>query len=216
MEKIDIPYVEGLEKMDYNSLASTLEIKGEKGIVDKVNWHNEFSYQPLCAVSLAHGDSHIAILYHVRGMDLRAASLDDNGKIWEDSCCEFFVQKPGENTYSNFEMNCIGSILGATGEGRNNRVKRDTEELKKVIRYSSLKKLPYDKSNEIFSWEVAMLVPFSILGFSQHEKPDVLYANFYKCGDKTAHPHFLSYFPIKCEKPDFHRPDFFGKLMLQW
>ena len=35
-------------------------------------------------------------------------------------------------------------------------------------------------------------------------------ANFYKCGDKTLQPHFLSWSPIHSEKPDFHRPEDFG------
>ncbi len=37
-------------------------------------------------------------------------------------------------------------------------------------------------------------------------------ANFYKCGDKLRTPHFLSWNKIEIEKPDFHRPDFFGEL----
>lgn len=37
-------------------------------------------------------------------------------------------------------------------------------------------------------------------------------ANFYKCGDELQTPHFLSWNPINIEKPDFHRPDFFGSL----
>ena len=31
-----------------------------------------------------------------------------------------------------------------------------------------------------------------------------------KCGDDLTVPHFLSWNPIKTEKPDFHRPEFFG------
>lgn len=216
MEKIDIPYIEGLEKQDYRGFESALELKGQKGIIDRLNWPDEFPYRPLCHISIAHSDKYIAILYHVRGLDLRAVELQDNGNIWEDSCCEFFVRRPEENIYSNFEMNCIGKILGATGEGRNNRVKRSEDQLKQIIRYSSLQKQSYDKSDEVFSWDAAMLIPFSLLGYSKEEKPETLYANFYKCGDKTSHPHFLSYFPIKCKKPDFHRPEFFGKLILKW
>jgi hypothetical protein len=36
--------------------------------------------------------------------------------------------------------------------------------------------------------------------------------NFYKCGDHLKVPHFLSWNPIKTEKPDFHLPAFFGKM----
>jgi len=37
-------------------------------------------------------------------------------------------------------------------------------------------------------------------------------ANFYKCGDELQTPHFLSWNPVRTERPDFHRPDFFGVL----
>ncbi|MCF0164164.1 MAG: hypothetical protein HUJ92_02685, partial [Bacteroidales bacterium] len=40
-------------------------------------------------------------------------------------------------------------------------------------------------------------------------------ANFYKCGDDTAVPHFLSWNPIPIEKPSFHRPDHFGKIIFE-
>jgi hypothetical protein len=42
-----------------------------------------------------------------------------------------------------------------------------------------------------------------------------LRANFYKCGDELQVPHFLSWNPIGVETPDFHRPEFFGKLVLE-
>ena len=40
-------------------------------------------------------------------------------------------------------------------------------------------------------------------------------ANFYKCGDDTTKPHFLSWNPVKAPKPDFHRPEQFGVLNFQ-
>ena len=35
-------------------------------------------------------------------------------------------------------------------------------------------------------------------------------ANFYKCGDETSHPHWLSWSPVK--ELNFHAPDDFGEL----
>ena len=37
-------------------------------------------------------------------------------------------------------------------------------------------------------------------------------ANLYKCGDNTDTEHYLSYFVVGCEKPDFHRPEYFGEI----
>ena len=39
--------------------------------------------------------------------------------------------------------------------------------------------------------------------------------NLYKSGDNLSHPHFLSWRPIRTEKPDFHRPEFFGEVTFE-
>ena len=43
----------------------------------------------------------------------------------------------------------------------------------------------------------------------------VLMANCFKCGDLTAQEHYFSWNPIDLVDPDFHRPDFFGKMILE-
>ena len=40
-------------------------------------------------------------------------------------------------------------------------------------------------------------------------------ANFYKCGDDTTKPHYISWNPVKSINPDFHRPEHFGILNFQ-
>jgi hypothetical protein len=42
-----------------------------------------------------------------------------------------------------------------------------------------------------------------------------LRANFYKCADNTRIPHYVSWNPIEVASPDFHRPEFFGELLLE-
>ena len=39
--------------------------------------------------------------------------------------------------------------------------------------------------------------------------------NLYKCGYNLSHPHFLSWRPIRTEKPYFHRPEFFGEVTFE-
>ena len=43
------------------------------------------------------------------------------------------------------------------------------------------------------------------LGIDPENLPKKIRANFYKCGDKTAHPHYVSWAPINTPQPDFHR-----------
>ena len=40
-------------------------------------------------------------------------------------------------------------------------------------------------------------------------------ANFYKCGDDTAVPHYLSWNPIPIPKPNFHTPEHFGEIRFE-
>ena len=35
----------------------------------------------------------------------------------------------------------------------------------------------------------------------------------HKCGDLTNHKHYLSWNMVQSEKPDFHRPEDFGRMM---
>jgi hypothetical protein len=60
---------------------------------------------------------------------------------------------------------------------------------------------------------MALVIPFATFFKHQIETVDgkTIKGNFYKCGDKTSVPHFLSWNPIILPSPDFHRPDFFGE-----
>lgn len=64
----------------------------------------------------------------------------------------------------------------------------------------------------LFAWNLLVAIPFELIGLDGNNLPEKLYANFYKCADGTSLPHYLSWSPIETEKPDFHRPDFFGEI----
>ena len=109
-KQLIVPFVEGLEKMSYSELDLAMETKASKGVINEINWPKDYPYCPDCVFSVARSKTHIAVLYHVRGLDLRATDLEDNGNTWEDSCCEFFVTDPNDGTYYNFELTCIGTL----------------------------------------------------------------------------------------------------------
>ena len=179
------------------------------------NWPTEAPYTPDCNGSIARTASHLAVMFHVRGLDLRATQIEDNGRSWEDSCCEFFVTDPYDGTYYNFELTCIGSLLSSKRKSRLDSVLREKEDVARVIRHSSLAHEETEISDRIFSWAVAMLIPYDLIGIDRDNVPVSVRGNFYKCGDLTAHPHFLSWNPIGTPKPDFHRPEYFGELILR-
>ena len=135
-------------------------------------------------------------------------------QVWTDSCVEFFSIPAGDGIYYNIECNCIGTILIGAGPARNGREHAPKEITGLVQRWSSLGNEPFEERVEDTSWEVALIIPYKVFFKHQIESLDgkEVKANFYKCGDELQTPHFLSWNPIEIEKPDFHRPDFFGSL----
>lgn len=215
VKRIRVPFIEGLENMTLQELDLAMEKSAAKFAVCENNWPKEAPYTPDCNGSIARTASHLAVMFHVRGLDLRATQIEDNGRSWEDSCCEFFVTDPYDGTYYNFELTCIGSLLSSKRKSRLDSVLREKEDVARVIRHSSLAHEETEISDRIFSWTVAMLIPYDLIGIDRDNVPVSVRGNFYKCGDLTDHPHFLSWNPIGTPKPDFHRPEYFGELILR-
>lgn len=214
-KKLVLPYVEGLDNAaSLEEFSSMLCNATAATKVATLNWPDDFPYCPECNVRAVWCDKGLGILYNVKGLDLRALAMSDNGSVWQDSCCEFFVSDPCDGTYYNFEMNCIGTLLVSKRKSREDCVHYTAEKLKKVKRFTSLERKQVEINDMEFSWSVGMFIPFSLIGIDKYHIPTSLKANFYKCGDLTAHTHFLSWSPIDAPKPDFHRPDFFGTLEL--
>lgn len=194
-------------------LDTALELYGARFDVNQVNWPADFPYAPLCSGRIARTEDALIVDFRVSGLDLRAVNSADNGRQWEDSCVEFFVQDPDGSRYYNFEINALGKVLAASGPSREGRIQRPAEEMATILRIADLE-APCEHEGGIWTWRVAVLIPFKLIGIDAKNPPASLKANFYKCGDRTAHPHFLSWNPVGTEKPDFHRPEFFGNLIL--
>ena len=211
MKTLQVPFIADFEEVD---LDTALELEGARFQVDQVNWPAEFPYAPLCAGRIARTEDALVVDFRVSGLDLRALNTEDNGSQWEDSCVEVFIGNPDGSEYYNFEINPIGKILAAKGADRSNRVKRPAEEMEEILRIARYEG-PQEYAGGIWDWRVTVLIPFELVGADPDNLPEKLRANIYKCGDETAHPHFLSWSPIGTPSPDFHRPEFFGELILQ-
>ena len=184
----------------------------EQHPIDVVNW-SEYPYRPAVSFRIAHNGGNILLNFKVDEDDIRAVNDKDNGSVWCDSCVEFFVNFGGD--YYNIESNCIGIILIGMGEERENRQRLGNDILSQVKRWSSLgTKAIGEADNKSGKWEVSLIIPKSI--FVNDPITDfggmVARGNFYKCGDDLKEPHFLSWNRIDFAKPNFHLPQFFGKL----
>ena len=181
--------------------------------IDTVNWES-YPYCPSVLFQIAHTGEAILLYYRINESDIKAICSCDNGRIWEDSCVEFFVSF-GEQSYFNIECNCIGKLLIAEGSGKERRNPLPEALLKRIDRWSSLGDLPIE--NRSGDWEVSLVIPKEIFYPEIVKTFDAVKAkgNFYKCGDCLKTPHFLSWNPIHSENPNFHQPEFFGQLLFE-
>lgn len=203
IEACDLPKLFDEEKIDFQSIQC-------------VNWA-EYSYKPKVGFRIAHTQNSILLHFKVKEASVRARYSEDNGSVWTDSCVEFFSIPAGDGIYYNIECNCIGTILIGAGAERHDREHAPKEVTACVKRWSTLGNKPFEEQIGDTNWEVALIIPYTVFFKHQITSLDgkVVRANFYKCGDELQTPHFLSWNPIGIEKPDFHRPDFFGTLVFE-
>ncbi len=182
--------------------------------VANCNWPEAYPYSPSVVFAAAHSGDRLYLHFRVEEQSSRAAASEDMGRVWEDSCVEFFcAPQPGSDTYYNIECNCIGKVLLCCGEGRHDRRPSPLQVREAIGRWSSLGDKPFEEK-PCGRWEVALSIPVQAFFESGLESFDGLKAraNFYKCGDLLSTPHFLSFAPIATAQPDFHRPEFFTSI----
>jgi hypothetical protein len=144
---------------------------------------------------------------------------ETNENVCWDSCVEFFFS-PGSDIqrgYFNFEANCKGVFLfqyHLNNGDASGFVSLD--DCGKVKISHSLTREIEQESTEPETWMLEYSIPISVL--SKYMKVDQpgsgvsWRANFYKCADKTSHPHWLTWALVDFPKPKFHLPEFFGRL----
>ena len=182
--------------------------------IDQINWES-YPYCPKALFRIAYTQEAILINYRIEEKSVRAKYEKDNDAVWTDSCAEFFVIPANDGIYYNIESNCIGTVLGGVGKERHNRERAPQDVLDKIQRWASLGNKSFDERIEDSTWELSLIIPYSVFYKHQLKSFDskTINANFYKCGDELQTPHFISWNRIEAPKPDFHRPESFGELV---
>lgn len=196
------------------AILNMLEDKGVRGSIDNANWAEAFPYKPLSTFTTAHSGKCLYIDFFVRSNFLRAENSADQSPVSQDSCVEVFLQPELGGEYWNFEFNCIGAINASHRFERPAPVRLTSEELGQIKRYPSCDRRPFKEIEGLFAWNLLVVIPFSLMGLN-YTAGTAIRGNFYKCASASALPHYLSWNPIKSDKPDFHRPEFFGNIVLE-
>ena len=213
MKSLQTEHISLLNAASIEKAADILSKSNTFETIDVLNWSLAYGYKPETKFKIARSEDSLFIYFNVVENNVKAMYTADQDPVWQDSCVEFFCTLPGQNFYYNFEFNCIGTCLVTAREGRDENVRPFADDqLKQIERYASLGKKPFDEKNERTAWELCVKIPFTLIGINEKKLPEKLCANFYKCGDETTVPHYVSWSPIKTENPDFHRPEFFGEV----
>ncbi|MBR5157868.1 MAG: hypothetical protein IKW59_08905 [Clostridia bacterium] len=173
--------------------------------VDKINWQR-FGWAPKMTAKLLYNDYGIYVKMETDEKPLLARYCNQNDPVSRDSCMEFFF-RPNENDdkYFNFEFNPFGTMFFGLRKSREDSVNPEQNK-----EFFNVKSYVDDKN-----WVLQFTIPFGYIDevFGGHTK--TMYGNLYKCGGETERRHYATYYPINTEKPDYHRPEFFGKFVLE-
>lgn len=205
--------LEGFSNPPLELVAETLDLEVAPLKLETVNWE-EFPYHPEVSVQMGYNEEELFLQYQVKEQSVKAEITQSNGRVWTDSCVEFFLSPEGNDVYYNLEMNCIGTALLGYRKKGDQTIHASEEQIASIRRISSLGSSPFPERKEQTEWKITVAIPWKV--FFKHSLKPVsgkkMRGNFYKCGDELSVPHFVSWTKIKTEKPSFHEPAFFGGL----
>jgi hypothetical protein len=207
------------KRFDDNEIKESIWEGIEPIIIENYPWDNS-GYKPRVEVRFFYTKSHLYLHYTAYESEIRAVHRDMNGPVHTDSCVEFFFNPDpeGDQRYFNFEINAIGTLHLAFGSDRNNRslIEDITPDIFNIR--SSVDKDRVDEYGDD-RWVLEFSIPYSFIekyyGKQNFSSGKRMKGNFQKCGDETKFPHYGCWNRIETPEPDFHRPEYFGDLILE-
>lgn len=173
--------------------------------IDTVNWPDvpDIIAIPNTTAKLLYNDYGIFVQLTTDENPLLATHRVQNSPVCNDSCMEFFVRpNANDERYFNFEFNPFGTMyLG---------FRKDRYDFKNVEENRDY----FDVTSYVGEklWTLQFVIPFEFIDKYLGSHTDTMHGNIYKCGNIK---HYATYYPIETEKPDYHRPEFFGEFVLE-
>lgn len=222
--------VEGQAMMRYTARripAAALEAidfsRAEEGRIGQARPESS-DHRPQTAFRVLHDGTNLYVRFDVQDRYVRSVQTAYQGPVYTDSCVEFFVRPKADKGYFNFEVNAGGTLLlsyvedpARTAHGLKRATPVPEAWGRQVVIRSSLPAVVEPEIGEPLAWQVRYQVPVALfeafVGETVRGEGAVWRANFFKCGDKTSHPHWLSWSPVPAL--NFHLPECFGELVLE-
>jgi hypothetical protein len=179
-------------------------------------------FKPVAQAKMMYDDNNLYVIFHVKDCCVRCLTKEINGPVWEDGAVEFFfapdVAKP--LLYFNLETNCGGTpLMHYNLVPRKESKELSKEDIIKVEIAHTLPQIIDPEMKDPVTWTLEYRIPIAMLekySVVTHPKKGVEWkANFYKIAENSSNPHYITWSLVEIEKPDFHRPEFFGRLIFQ-
>lgn len=193
--------------------------------IDEFSWH-ESGPKPLTTGRALYDDRAIYLQYHVEDRDITAEVTDLNGPTYRDSSVEFFADPNPEadSMYFNFEPNCCGQFKLAWQERdwEERGIGRDLVSPEVADRIDVETSVPgptKERHPDDEEWWLAAAIPFDVLseltGLEIGPTEGTVWrGNFYRSGVRSDSQK-ATWNPIEKAEPDYHSPEFFGRLQFE-
>ncbi len=195
----------------------------DANVAEIANFRPESSgHRPETKLKLLYDDRGIYGKFKVTDKYVRSVITEFQGAVCTDSCVEFFAGPDKflpDDQYLNFEFNCGGTFLvyyiqnpARDSGGLAKYHVLTKEEAAGVEIYHSMPEVVEPEITEETEWYLGFFIPFSVYEQFTGPLPEnpaevKWHGNFYKCGDKTSHPHWASWSPV--DELNFHLPSCF-------
>ncbi|MEH6682032.1 MAG: carbohydrate-binding family 9-like protein [Sediminicola sp.] len=176
-------------------------------------------FQPTVHAKMSYDKDYLYLIFRVEDRNFSSNVQEYNGPVSNDACVEFFFSPNGNrpNEYFNIEVNAGGTPLAGYHSFKKDSGALFSEEDFKTIQIAhSMPKVIAEEIKEPTTWTVEYKVPFSTLEkYTTIKRPvpgDIWKANFYKIAGEGSNPHYLTWSFVDYPRPNFHLPQFFGKI----
>ena len=176
--------------------------------IDTALWGESYGIE--ARAQLCYDEDAIYVRLSAKEKEIRAENKDPLQEPCEDSCLEFFFRPEEDDPrYLNVEFNPNGLLFLGIGTG-----------IPDLVRLMPLENDPFGRkiTRNGNGWTITYQITHAFIRrlfprYTAHSGKKI-YGNFYKCGDKTVHPHYLAWSPVT-EGKTFHRPAEFGELKFE-
>lgn len=191
-------------------------------VVELKNFREESqTRQPRALARLLYDGQALYGLFTVADENTRCVCREFMDPVYEDSCVELFLQPGGRAGYFNFEFSGGGAALSSfitdptrVPGGFRASTPLTAAEGAQIQRCGTL---PGGEIKGPVSWMLSFRIPWSLItarsGVPAPSPGNRWRGNFYKCGDRTAKPHWAAWSPV--DALNFHLPACFGEMVFE-